>query len=89
MKVQVLVNGEVPEKKITVVNGRQGCTTFFNLYGCIVGEWWKERIEGYDAVGICLYHKVDGKLCRRYMKSRQSELLTECQFADDVALPQG
>ena len=42
MKAQVLVNGEVPEEKITVVNGlRQGCmmaSTLFNLYGCIVAE---------------------------------------------------
>lgn len=37
-------------------------------------------------MGICLYHKVDGKLFRRYMKFGQSELLTECQFADNVAL---
>ena len=90
MKAQVLVNGEVPEEQITVVNGlRQGCTmapTLFNLYGCIVAERWKERLEGSEGVGICLCHKVDGKLFRRYTKSGLREILTECQFADDVAL---
>ena len=87
MKAQVL---EVPEEQITVVNGlRQGCTmapTLFNLYGCIVAERWKERLEGSEGVGICLCHKVDGKLFRRYTKSGLREILTECQFADDVAL---
>ena len=57
--------------------------TLFNLYGCIVAEQWK---DGQEVVGICLCHKVDGKLFRRYMKSGLRELLTECQFADDVAL---
>ena len=35
---------------------------------------------------ICLCHKIDGKLFRRYTKSGLRDLLTECQFADDVAL---
>ena len=89
MKAQVLVNGEIPDEHISVVNGlRQGCTmapTLFNLYGCIVAERWKERLD-VEGVGICICHKTDGKLFRRYTKSGLRELLTECQFADDVAL---
>ena len=73
MKAQVLVNGEIPNEQIAVVNGlRQGCTmapTLFNLYGCIVTERWKERLDGQEGVGICLCHKVDGKLFRRYTKA--------------------
>ena len=90
MKAQVLVNGEIPDEQIAVVNGlRQGCTmapTLFNLYDCIVTERWKERLDGQEGVGICLCHKVDGKLFRRYTKAGLRELLTECQFANDVAL---
>ena len=33
-----------------------------------------------------LCHRVDGKLFRRYTKSANEEVLTECQFADDVTL---
>ena len=90
MKAQVLVNGEIPDEDISVVNGlRQGCTmapTLFNLYGCIVAEQWKERLDGEEGVGICICHKTDGKLFRRYTKSGLRDLLTECQFADDVGL---
>ena len=53
-----------------------------HLHGCIVTE----RLDGQEGVGICLCHKVDGKLFRRYTKAGLRELLTEFQFADDVAL---
>ena len=81
MKTQVLVNGEVPDEKIAVVHGlRQGwmvAPTLVNLYACIVAERWRERLERYEGMGICLYHKVDGKLFGRYTKSSLRELLTE------------
>ena len=32
------------------------------LYACIVAEQGRERLEGYEGIGICLCHKVDGKL---------------------------
>ena len=69
----------MPEEEIAVA-------TLFNLYACIVAERWRERLEGYEGLWICLCHKVDSKLFRRYMKSGLRDLLTECQFADDVAL---
>ena len=56
------------------------------LYACIVAEQWRERLEGYEGIGICLCHKVDGKLFRRYTMSGVREMVTKCQFADDVAL---
>ena len=84
MKTQVLVNVEVPEEKIAVVHGlRQGwmvAPTLVNLYACIVAERWRERLERYEGMGICLYHKVDGKLFGRYTKSSLREVLTEWQF---------
>ena len=57
-----------------------------NLYSCIVAEQWKERLDGEEGVGICICNKTDEKLFRRYTKSGLRDVLTECQFADDMAL---
>ena len=58
----------------------------FNLYACLVVDCWTTRVTVLEGVGIYRRHKHDRKPFRRYMKNAEETLLTECQFADDVAL---
>ena len=89
MEARVRVGGELLDE-IEVRNGlRQGCTmapTLFNLYACVVAERWLERVKDVEGVGTCIYYKLDQQLFRKSTRGAEQVCLTECQFADDVAL---
>ena len=89
MKAHIRIDGELLEE-IEVNNGlRQGCTmapTLFNLYACAVVERWLSRVNDTDGVGTHILFKLDQQLHRRYTRNASREKLTECQFADDMAL---
>ena len=89
MNARIKVDGELLEE-IEVNNGlRQGCTmapTLFNLYACVVTERWLSRVKEVEDVGTCLMYKLDQQLFRRYTKNASEDTITQCQFADDVAL---
>ena len=68
---------------------RQGCTlapTLFNLYACVVIERWLEKVREVERVGTKVLCKFDQQLFRRSTRGDNHRLITECQFADDVAL---
>ena len=89
MEARVRVGEELLEE-IEVKNGlRQGCTmapTLFNLYSCVVVERWLEKVRNVEGVGTCLFYKLDQQLFRRSTKRANRKWLSECQFADDIAL---
>ena len=68
MHARVRVGGETLEEEISVENGlRQGCTmapVLFNLYACLVVEWWSARVENDEGVGTYLRYKLDHQLFR-------------------------
>ena len=39
-----------------------------------------------EGEGTCIHYKLDQQLYRRSTRGAEQECLTECQFADDVAL---
>ena len=43
-------------------------------------------MDGVDGVGLTVRYKHDGKLFRRYTRNVHERKITECQFADDMAL---
>ena len=57
----------------------------FNLYACAVVERWLERVQRVG-VGTCILYKLDKQLFRRNIRGASSDIITECQFADDVIL---
>ncbi len=89
MKAKIRANGELLED-IDVDKGlRQGCSmapTLFNLYACLVAERWKEVVAGIEGVAIVWRYKLDQKLFRRYTTKACESQLTECKFADDLAI---
>ena len=89
MEARVRV-GEDMLEEIEVKKGlRQGCTmapTLFNLYSCIVVERWLERVKDIEGAGTFVFCKLDQKLFRRSVKGATREFISECQFADDIAL---
>ena len=58
----------------------------FNIYTCLAVERWLERVDGAEGVGITINYKVVGKLFRHYTRNVRERKITECQFADDIAL---
>ena len=90
MKARVRVHGKLLEEEIDVDNRlRQGCTSapvLFNIYACLVVERWSARVADMEGVGMYLRFKYDQKLFRRYTRNAQETRMSECQFADDVAL---
>ena len=62
--------------------------TLFNLYSCIVVERWLERVKDIEGAGTFVFCKLDQKLFRRSVMGATREFLSECQFADDIALLQ-
>ena len=48
----------------------------FNLYSCVVVQWWMARMESTDGVGVYIRHKSDG-----YTQNANEMKVTECQFA--------
>ena len=89
MEASIRVDEELLDR-IEVKNGlRQGCTlapTLFNLYACVVIERWLEKVREVEGVGTKVLYKFDQQLFRRSTRGANHHLMTECQFADDVAL---
>ena len=89
MKAKIRLEDEEVEE-IEVNNGlRQGCCmapALFNLYSCLLVDQWAARMRDVEDAGVFLRHKEDGKLFRRYTRNAEVSQLSECQFADDVAL---
>ncbi len=89
MEARVRVGEDLLEE-IEVSKGlRQGCTmapTLFNLYSCAVVERCLERVKHINGAGTFVFCKFDQKLFRRSGKEATKEFLSECQFADDIAL---
>ena len=89
MRARIRIEG-VKLEEIRVQNGlRQGCCmapVLFNLYTCLAVERWLERVKDVVGVGMTIRYKLDRKLFRRYMRNASERRVTECQFADDVAL---
>ena len=87
MKATIRLDSTLLE--IRVENGlRQGCCmapALFNLYASLVVQRGSTRMKN-AGVRVHLYHKPDGKLFRRYLRNAHESCLTECQFADDVAI---
>ena len=83
-------NGEEMLDEIEVTNGlRQGCTmapTLFNMYAYVVLERWLEKVEGVEGIGIHILYKLDQQLFGRNTTGACQGHLTECQFADNIAL---
>lgn len=90
MRARIRLEGSCLEE-ISVQNGlRQGCCmapVLFNLYTCVALERWLARVEGNEGVGLTIKYKYDEKLFRRYTRNASEMKITECQFADDTALP--
>ena len=76
--------------KINISNGlRQGCClapVLFNLYACLLAEWWTARIQGIDGIRVQLKYKHDRKLLQRYTRNAEETQVNELQFTDDTAL---
>ena len=88
MEASIRISEELLDR-IEVKNGlRQGCTlapTLFNLYACVVIERWLEKMREVEGVGTKVLHKFDQQLFRS-TRGANHHLVTECQFANDVAL---
>ena len=83
MRATIYSNGQLLE---AIDIGCSMAPTLFNLYACLVTARWREYVADEDGVGIVWKYKLDQKLFRRYTRNAQEIQLTECQFADDVAI---
>ena len=89
MKAKIRLEEEEMEEIEVNVGLRQGCCmapALFNLYSCLLVDQWTARMRDVEDARIVLRHKEDRKLFRRYTRNAEVSQLSECQFADDVAL---
>ena len=57
-------------------------TTTLQLYA----ERWLDRVNDFEGIGTYLLNKHGQKLFRRSIRGVDSNVLFECEFADNMAL---
>ena len=86
MKASFRLEGTMQEEN-DVQNGlRKGSQVLFYLYICLAVENRSVRVEVIEGVAITIKYEKDKELFRRYIENVCKSKITECQFADDVAL---